>query len=301
MRLPLGIKNLVVRFLRKEEPTKPMVDVKKKAKPIELVIGEEDGYLGSLAACLENSDSKEETGTLELSFTISNPRFIPFMKDGSRAVRPNSPIDGTTDQFSLRIHLKHTKDGTFCPERNNNMINVVEFGVDAAHGGRFRIWEIAVISQEGEFFLTSQVVYEAELLLQGERIVCPFFTDEKWHHWPELVRFLTEVGTKRGLIGQLCPVTEYRREQKPSGRGLKPGTARVLWFAESIRMGAVVTVAGQVARGHVSQLLVPRGKWGRKYLEAGEIVRYKEVMEANQETSKRGTEFPFDVVGVSLI
>ena len=170
---------------------------------------------------------------------------------------------GNLTRYSTSIQIGKDQRGIPCTKyKMGNSFRLIEFVEN-----RFAIWEVALISQNGSFFLTTQKTYEAECLRDRGRVSCPYFEDSE-HEWPDLVRCVREVFEP--FVDQLPNISEYRREIPPDASSLGEGEGNALWWNFSQNYGLILTRNG-VAIVHWTE--APLGERLR-FLCKGETVKY---------------------------
>lgn len=244
-------------------------------KPIE----EEDGYVGQL------TDDKAA-----LDIYIERGREIHgFAVDGKKNVIPRKNVSEAASDgykaYRTGIQIKVSLEGTKHTEYPDNNIRLLE-----VLPAQFRIWEVALVSQGGDFFVAVQKTYEAYCYCDGEKFSCPQFDDK----WPQLGAFLEKLF--EGKEDELPPLSSWQPEPETSAEGFAPKTGKVLWFNFAQGVGAIITPKG-TARVHWTQV-AKRGR--RAYLLPGESVRYASL-KAPQNTKLRASSFPNEAVRVKAL
>ena len=242
---------------------------------------EEDGYVGRLERGQAAIDVRVLPGASILGFTVN----------GKKDVTPKADLAPTADPpeeghyYRLSVPIKTNAEGIHYTDYLQNNLRLLRLDGD----GKVRMWEIALISQGGDFFLTAQPTYTAQCYQDGDAIVCPRFA-----RWPQMLDFL---GSLLEGVGKVSHSAEYRDdEEEPSADGLEACTGRVIWFNLAQGLGAIITPSG-AARVHWSGIAKrPR----LAYLAKGELVSFKELQEPRQ-TKPRLTAFDYEAVGVSPI
>jgi hypothetical protein len=221
-----------------------------------------DGYLGMLAPGLALLETHILPDLDVYGFEVNGKKNVMLKKDWAPSMMP--PNKGKV--YQTKVQVVRDMKGFCCTKYPDNHMRLLEL----IKGGKFRVWEIALVSQHGHFFLTTQRVYEASCYRNGQQIVCPYFEGEP-HKWPQLVQLLRQLLIERMV--ELKPISEHLPDPKPSADGLFLGTGRVLWWNFAQGLGAIITPEG-VARVHWSNV-VPRGRLA--FLTRGEIVRYRSL------------------------
>ncbi len=241
---------------------------------------QDDGYLGKLVPGQALIEVYVLPGCNIYGFTVDGKKNVVPKKDWALLARP--PKEGK--HYKARVQIKTSLEGVYHTEYSDNNLRLLELNSD----GNVRIWEIALISQGGDFFVTIQQTYTVCCYSDGQKVVCPRF-DEKW---PSIVKLLGKLlGDK---VKGLAPVKEYQPEPEPTVDDLAPNTARVLWF--------------NLARGGIGAITTPEGEarvyWKQvtkrnrlAFLVPGEVVRYESLGTPFQ-TRARPTAFKKQAVGV---
>ena len=244
-----------------------------------------DGYAGQLT----------EADTCILRVTTERNDVVGFTVDGKKNVglKKNMACDlglyGSAYQQKITVKYGE-KTGVWHTEYPQNNIRLLEFG----DNGRFRVWEIALVSQDGRFFVTAETTYEAACYRDGFRAVCPEF-DKKW---PQLVTLLSDL-----LVDiDIPPFSDYRPVAQTEPAALADNTGRVLWWnsAQGIGMAVVNKDASPngIARIHWSQL-APRTENCLAYLSPGDHITFTATRSAHQ-TKMRATTFQCELIGAKF-
>ncbi len=214
-----------------------------------------DGYLGQLAP-----------GRLTLVATTSDNNTYPFVVNGPKEITLLNSDEAP--HYQIKMTIASTQDGVCHTKYPANNLRLLRIGLS----GKIQIWEIAAISQHGEFFLTAQCTYQTRCYRDNGRIRCPKF-EEGPKKWPQLQELLGELLAPE--IAQLPQISKYRPAKlAPNGLGLTPNTGRVLWYNAAQGLGAILTPSG-VARVHWTQI-VQRGR--RRYLRKGKLISYSSLV-----------------------
>lgn len=205
--------------------------------------------------------------------------------------RPNSKVkdvrvwtprrgDESTVSYDLVVEVKKSDAyGCLVTHYPGNYLAVVVLDSQ----GSFDFWEVAIVSQVGQFFVTTQKKYSARLYRDGRFAVCPQFKG-----WPELDAVLAERDQVKKY--KLASVAEYKAGSKPATKELTDGTAEVLFWDAAKGGGGLRTTRGDTY-AEVNQVPArPR----LRYLTAGEVVKV-----ANLRTGKGA--FPFIAEDISLV
>lgn len=164
--------------------------------------------------------------------------------------------------------------------------------------GKVTVWKIAVISQDGLFFVTAQKAYEVQAYKgKGDAIVFP--------------RFATHGGLSEILAGKLV-TSELGQDLPPKGEFVQEGAILLpaaygpregivdRWY-DARNMGAIITARGP-ARVHWRDVpMRPR----RRFLVPGEIVSFTSLGKppdnpATEHHSMRRSRFKLQAYGITL-
>lgn len=219
-----------------------------------------DGYLGEITG-----------GKLQLRCSIQkqNPMPICFLVNGSKNVLPIK--DRSSNQivsfFIRKVPVEQIDNGVFTTKYPNNNLRLAVFGTT----GKFEIWEVAIVSQDGFFFLTEQMPYSSQFFRgENNQILCPDF-DEKW---PQLIEMLKPVMEKQELL----PISEYITSPTLKTEGLRQRQGKVIWWSLVLQMGLIVLdTKGTVARVHWKNLK-PCMNRGLRKLTAGQVVSFQRLL-----------------------
>src|SRR3989344_2784633 len=167
------------------------------------------------------------------------------------------------------VPIRMSSGGSYCAEEAHNCIRLLEFyGNTGFRTNGLRVWEVAIVSQNGEFFLTVQKEYEADLWQEssGGNL---FITEEKLMNWPQMRVAIGELFPKAWAPLPLQPGIGFKADPF-AGETPSRGVARVKWYSPRSGLGALRTMEGD-ARVDWTQVS-PRD--GFSYLVAGELVSY---------------------------
>lgn len=237
---------------------------------------ENDGYLGKLSAdkaLVEMRVAPQDASKFAVyGFTVDGKKNVQLKKDYSIMV-------GTERCYKMLVRIEQYGELRFTEYPANNF-RIMRL----SRKGNATIWEIALISQNGEFFLTTQNTYSVICYQKDGEMVCPQF--EKW---PQIVDFLREYTAAKWLSKEFRPISD--KPAIKTAPNLPP--SHVLWFNYASGVGAITTPEG-TARVHWSQIARrPR----LAYLIQGEKVSY-EKLQAPNVTKRRETAFQKEALGV---
>jgi len=196
-----------------------------------------------------------------------------FTVDGGKNIAPkrNQALEWREERhYNLNIPIENASHGIpFARYPQNNLrVLVIE------KNGWIQVWEIALISQFGNFFLTVQQTYRVRCYRDGEKVVCPQLK------WPQMDSFVENL--KEGDPKELTPLAEYQPEPKPTGNGLGPKEALVLWYNMAKQVGYIVDKDGKQIRVHWTQIERPGPI---VFLLKGEVVTYADLKPTRGATS----------------
>lgn len=241
------------------------------------LVVEDDGYVGKLTPDRVLIKAYVIPDNI-YAFTVDGRKNVLLKKDRRSLTSEKSKY------YRARVQIKNSEEGVYYAEYPSNHFRLLELEPN----GTVKIWEIALISQDGEFFLTVQKTYEVRCYRNGQRIVCPQFDK-----WPQMVELLGRL--LKDSLQELALVREYQPESEFTSDGLASKTARVLWFNLAQGLGALLTPEG-VARVHWSEIAKrPR----LAFLTPRELVSYKSLRTPIQKS--RSTTFQKEAIGVKPI
>jgi len=240
-----------------------------------------DAYLGELTP-----------GKVKLQVVTNRDKDVRvYHVDGQKNIISSRQKGGRTYVTVVPIINEEDKS-PFTRYQDNNM-RLLE--LDSVIG-KFRTWEIALVSQDGHFFATIQQIYEAQVFQAGNYPVCPFFMD-KDHNWPQMVDFVTKIFFDK--VDKLSPISEYMPPTQPQISDLANfgNLGFVLWWNCSMGMGVIQTAQGS-ARVYWSQ--VERNN-ALLFLKKNEAVTYEELRDVSNGNGQRKTAFKKEAINVRPI
>lgn len=246
----------------------------------------DDGYLGQLAP-----------RKLLLQVKIAPERNVyGFTVDGQKKIIPKknmaeNPVNGKL--YELKINTRVNDDKTCCcaPYPHNNLRLAEQLDTTPQHQlrmtGAVQIWEIAVISQHGDFFLTVQPTRRAVCFRYQEIRLYPSFIET----WPQMNEYLVSL-----LPRDVTPadISFFQEDPQVMHRG-RSDEGTVKWYNEAWGVGCLLTDNGAV-RVHWSEIETKKHPQ-RAYLKAGEVVHFKNIRPLPQ--AGRGSAFDREAVGVT--
>lgn len=188
---------------------------------------EPDGYVGKLTR-----------GLALLEITVS-PNCAAFHVDTKKNIIPKKDLsqDENLHVFSLRIPIDVDLAGVYCTKYRSNNFRLLEMKESL----ELNIWEIALVSRGGDFFVTVEHAYEFSCYRDRRNaIVCPYF-EGKPHTWPQLVDMLS--ATLADIVDALPDVSECK-EMHHKSEELGLSTGQVLWWSSAQGFGAIRTYQG---------------------------------------------------------
>ncbi len=193
-----------------------------------------------------------------------------------------TPDDVATALFSVKVPIKTApgdaqRDAVFYTEYPANHLRLLS--MDKA--GNLRIYEISLISQNGDFFVATQCVYQTRVYRDVDGIFCPQWPDNKWPQLMELVGVLLKDHRTKLPERSKCPAPE-----RINGKSLENHTGVVQWYNLAQGYGCVITNKG-AARVHWSNLT---GMNGQCFLEPGQKVTIGSV-DKPKSSLRRTTQF----------
>lgn len=166
-------------------------------------------------------------------------------------------------KMPLRVDEERATNTVHYPE---NMLVLAQFVQNGQPTALVRVWKVALVSQDGEFFLTVQQAYEttAHRSLKGT-IVLPRFRAHR-----QLERILAEHVPPNA---ELTPEHDFVPPVQPALHGLNGHEGIVERWYDARNMGCIITGQGP-ARVHWREV-PPRPR--RRFLVEGERVRFAEL------------------------
>lgn len=188
------------------------------------------------------------------------------------------------------VEIKTNKE-IFHTEYPNNHIRLLLI----TDTGNIQIWEIAIVSQGGHFFVTQQKVWDTFCYNNNDRLSCPLFEGPKG--WPQMINILKDLFSRQLMF--LPPLSLWKEEDVNLDRVkvTKKKTGVVVWFNNAQGMGVIKTTEGP-ARVHWSD--ISRIDSNLSHVLPGETVTYSDLVPPRL-TKGRGTSLRFDAIGVSPV
>ena len=238
----------------------------------------EDGRVGYLEAGY----------SVTLTVLVDGPNTWVVEVDGKKNVTVRHPLaDAPAGTYPTKIHLHESETSasayTQYPANHVRLLRYIDDGV-------VEMWEVALISQDGCFWATSQKTYDiacgrSEI---GE-FLCPRFEQK----WPQLVEVLERLLEGKELSHEIA-----RFKEKPVSKGPTNRIGSVVWWNYAQQLGAIATGRGQV-RVHWSQIIAPNSN--RRGLTAGQKVSIRAIREIVVSPGMRPSGFKHEAIGVKPI
>jgi cold shock CspA family protein len=230
-----------------------------------------------------------QSALLEISFPTDH-EIWPIRVDGQKNVvhaRDDSEVEGMfLCRTAIRVkesqvsHVTHTQ----YPDNHVRLLRRIGPGV-------VELWEIALVSQDGVFWVTAQKTYSIDVARdEAGNFVCSQFEGK----WPQLVSFLSELLAGEELPTLATVTTDVTTDV--SVLGANEGV--VLWWNAAQQMGAIATAKGN-ARVHWSQIVAANGS--RRYLTPDQRVIFDHLRRPKTDPGSRPTGFKKEAVGVKPI
>lgn len=230
-----------------------------------------------------------QSALLEVSFPRDR-EIWPVRVDGQKNVvhaRDDSEVEGMfLCRTAIRVkesqvsHVTHTQ----YPDNHVRLLRRIGPGV-------IELWEVALVSQDGSFWVTAQRTYSIAVARdEAGTFSCPQFAER----WPQLVSFLAEL-----LEGEELPIlatVTANITTDTSNLGANEGI--VLWWNAAQQMGAIATAKGN-ARVHWSQIVAANSS--RRYLTPDQRVIFDHLRRPKTDPGSRPTGFKKEAVGVKPI
>lgn len=282
MKLPKGV---VVRLLYV-----PDSDITSDCKVLDVEITEAIQYIDALAVGKATIDVEVDSSVANRIFGIAMDHkhgTVQLKRDLVKDPLMGLVVETGTKWYQTKVPVMDSKDFIPTTKYPQNYMALVE--LDADKPGLVRIWEVALVSQKGLFFVTTQCTYEAQCYLDSDGFKCPYFERVKPRH--ELVGLLRHLFLET-MPSDIPSSDEWLPPADPQEPW--PGQGIVLWWNCAMQYGVILTTEG-VARIHWSN--VKRFADGLICLEEGEIVNYEELGTPFQ-TYERETNLKLEAFGV---
>lgn len=257
------------------------------------IVPEADGFLGRLDSRKNPQVSVSVVVTPEswvYGLSVDKKQNVAFKAD--LVAKEGLPVNGRMYRFATRVVLSaegHCR--TIYPENHMRLLQIGD-------NGHVTMYQVAVVSQRGDFFLIVQKMYEGQYYLYKDELGC---TNPQLDKWPQLYALMDKFFEDKGL-NDTKGLHDYEDDEPPAdvqsetvvpmGQGL--GVA--LFFDPAKGFGAIQTAEG-AARVYWENL-APRPRLA--YLNPGELVTYQEMRNPPTQTHPRPTQFVREALGVQI-
>ena len=242
----------------------------------EMVIGQ-DGEIGYLEAGYSVK--------LFIAPTESNIWLIEV--DGKKNIVVRKPSETSSD-YVTSIHIWEAGvSKVACTRYPENHVRVLRY----LSNGTVEMWEVALNSQSGKFWLTCQQSYSVSCGLIEDKFLCPQFAEK----WPQLVATLENL-----LRGEKLPTeaTPPKEDNIPTN-ALTGSTGVTKWWNHAQQLGMIITNTHKKVRVHWSQIIAPNG--ARRFLTPGMVVSFKSLRPIVVHEGQRPTGFTHEAIGVQPV
>lgn len=144
--------------------------------------------------------------------------------------------------------------------------------------GHLRVYEIAIVKQGRNFFLTSQLVYDEQCYLgtDGFAVVPKFSPGFVENPWPEFVTLVNDL-----VVNRLDFPDLHQYQPAPASvKSLSPNEARVEWYSIAKRLGIAKT--STVDQAIILASDVPQNGTHLRTLKSGDTVRFERMVPQDQ-------------------
>ena len=274
-----------------------------EVEPMELTVAE-DGYLGRLKSGALTLVAKVAHGLPIYGIGVDGKKNVSLLRDRNKMadLSPLLPLLPSPKAFTTRIVVEYGEGVDFNGGQEAKYREVFFTRYPANNlrllrlepTGKFSIWEVAIVSQESEFYLTVQETYSGSCYRSEDGLACP-----KLNNWPQMIQLFADIIGEAGLAN-LPDTISYSEDTKPPARFLetpdgKP-TGIVLWWNLAMGLGVINTEKGQ-ARVHWTQ--APK-RDRLAFLAKDETVTFEELV-TPKANPKRPTTFQLEAKGVTLV
>ena len=260
-----------------------------KGQSVALEVGA-DGYIGEIVSeCVLSLRAVISSGWKDcvLGISVDGKKNVALKKDLGWYNNLNETEGSGPAIYQSGIQVKSNGE-VFHTEYPNNHLRLLVLG----EAGNIQIWEVAIISQIGRFFVTEQKVWDTYCYRDNGRLTCPLFEGPKG--WPQMVALLGDLLSDR--LDELPPISKKRKED-PNRNDINifaPNRGMVIWYNRAQMLGVIKTPEG-TARAHWTN--IRRNNGGPAYLKPGELVKYNQLVSPRL-TKGRATTLKFDAVGI---
>ncbi len=217
---------------------------------------------------------------------------IPISVDGVKNVYLRSSKVRAEDGhlFQQRVVVNKNTQGAaaiFYTKQPDNNIRLLVLNQDRP--GEIALWEVAVTSQNNQFFVVAMKTRQLTCCRDGDVVVIPELR-EKGREWPQMTRFLEELFFLGTIQREGLPLSsDYKKAARPDLTGLAPNVGQVLWFSPMSGVGAIATQNGE-AKAYFTNI---GRRDGMAFLIPGELVKFDDLV-----VPFGRTEFKWEALGV---
>lgn len=215
-----------------------IVEIFKNGDPIDMeMVAEKNGELGKFTA----QDNIMLQARVIPTLAPQMPgRFICLSADGQHKVtekKDHSSQDGVSIYRSnIPIKATSNKGGQTVPvdpyaSYPSNHIKVIEM----FKNGHLKIWEIAVVSENGDFFITTQQTYNTWVFRKDGKVTLPALD-----RWLSMMTVLNKHIDPAGLQD----ISEFKPNPEISAQGLNKDEGVIVFYNKAMGFGYVRTVRG---------------------------------------------------------
>ncbi len=219
-------------------------------------------------------------------FTNTNKE-IKIMKNYGN---PDNPFSSNLTKMYRKyipLHEDRKVDKVYVVNHHQNDMRLIRIN----HKGKLTIWQLTIMNQDKNYFLTIETQYKALCYKSDESIVCPFFSRNE-----SMTEFIQQVVRATG------PTTDFKQlpknmeelaviERSPKSYSEKIG--EVLFYNKGENFGLIDTGTNHAL---VRSNQVKREPM--RYLLKGELVQYRELVVPTESPFRT---IPFEAVGVQPI
>jgi cold shock CspA family protein len=178
--------------------------------------------------------------------------------------------------------------GTPYPDPAGNIVRLVGVTGD----GAVVMWNLAVVSQKGSFYLTTQEMFAAQAYRDGDKVVIPGIDAQKWQLLRKYLEdMLSETETLSKLaLPALLPMGSNGKHELEDGE--------VEWYSQHMQTGCIQTRRGK-ASVHWTSIKTQRPD-GLLYLLPGEKVSYDLIPRPPKPSNRRQSSFEWEAKNVTV-
>lgn len=267
-----------------------------EARPVALQVAE-DGFLGRLKSGVLTIVARVASGLPIYGLDVDGKKDVRLR--ANKAAKTDPPMEGK--EFHARVAVEYGEGVSYNGGQETEYREVFFTRYPANNlrllrlepSGEFHIWEIAIVSQNSDFFLTVQETYSGSCYKSDDGLACP-----KVNKWPQMIQLMADIIEEAGLAS-LPDLITYSEDTRPPDRYIG-NTGIVLWWNHAMGMGVIQTHDGQ-ARVHWTQSPKrPR----LAFLQKDEHLFFEEVgspvVKPRPDGSVRPTAFKLEAKGITL-